>query len=235
MVSFVERHTGRKMDGAALRSAVEKTNKARSLSIDIYELAKQTPSPLRSQDLKDFGILIALFLGTDAAVEVAQAYKDELTIRTKSMTADQGEKIRLLWIQNRIQFKNPLVRLLEEDYRAVIVADEFNDINWDAIDPDDPYRGLAKRMLAIPLHGAGDFRIEHLKKLAQEYKVHGAVNPCHWGCRQGTGARGLIGTGLRNIGVPVLNLEVDCVDQRNFAEGQLRTRIEAFMEMIGGR
>ena len=38
--------------------------------------------------------------------------------------------------------------------------------------------------------------------------------------------------GLKDVGVPVLNLEVDCVDERNFAAGQVRTRIEAFMEML---
>jgi benzoyl-CoA reductase/2-hydroxyglutaryl-CoA dehydratase subunit BcrC/BadD/HgdB len=71
--------------------------------------------------------------------------------------------------------------------------------------------------------------------LARAYKLDGAINPCHWGCRQGTGARGLISDGLKEINVPVLNLEVDCVDTRNFAEGQLRTRIEAFMEMLESR
>jgi len=35
--------------------------------------------------------------------------------------------------------------------------------------------------------------------------------------------------------VPALNLEVDCVDQRNFAQGQMRTRVEAFIETIVGR
>nr|HPI23203.1 2-hydroxyacyl-CoA dehydratase family protein [Spirochaetota bacterium] len=54
-------------------------------------------------------------------------------------------------------------------------------------------------------------------------------------CRQGTGARGLIEEGLKEIGVPVLNLEVDCIDSRKFTEGQFRTRIEAFMEMLAGR
>jgi benzoyl-CoA reductase/2-hydroxyglutaryl-CoA dehydratase subunit BcrC/BadD/HgdB len=34
------------------------------------------------------------------------------------------------------------------------------------------------------------------------------------------------------VGIPVVNLEVDCVDTRNFAEGQLKTRLEAFMEML---
>ena len=41
--------------------------------------------------------------------------------------------------------------------------------------------------------------------------------------------------GNYGIGVPVLNLEVDCIDSRNFMEGQIRTRLEAFMEMLDGR
>ena len=44
-----------------------------------------------------------------------------------------------------------------------------------------------------------------------------------------------IGQGLKEVGVPVLNLEVDCVDDRNFAAGQMRTRLEAFAEMLAGR
>ena len=71
--------------------------------------------------------------------------------------------------------------------------------------------------------------------LARRYRIDGAINPCRWGCRQGTGSRGIVGQGLKEIGVPVLNLEVDCVDPRNFAEGQLRTRLEAFTEMLSER
>jgi benzoyl-CoA reductase/2-hydroxyglutaryl-CoA dehydratase subunit BcrC/BadD/HgdB len=61
------------------------------------------------------------------------------------------------------------------------------------------------------------------------------INPCHWGCRQGTGSRGLITQELQKAGIPVLNLEVDCVDPRNFSEGQVRTRIQAFVETILAR
>jgi hypothetical protein len=121
------------------------------------------------------------------------------------------EKLRLLWIQNRIQFNNPLVELLEKEYRANIVSDELNDIFWDPIDPQDPYPGMARRAIAIPLNGSIQRRIGHLQKLARAY------------------------SGLKEIGVPVLNLEVDCVDKRNFAEGQLRTRVEAFVEMLESR
>ena len=134
--------------------------------------------------------------------------------------------------QEKFQFS---AYFLEKEYQAVIVSDELNDITWDPIDPENPFTGLARRAISIPFNGNVHRRIRHLQKLAEDYRLDGAINPCHWGCRQGTGARGLISEGLKAVGVPVLNLEVDCVDPRNFSEGQLRTRLEAFMEMLEGR
>jgi len=236
MVEFVARHTGEPLDEDNLRQAVDNTNRARKIMEDIYQLAQTVPSPTDGRLLTNFGLVMPLFLGTEAAVEVAQAYKDEFTARVENgIQGVPAEKLRLLWIQNRIQFSNPLVELLEKEYRANIVSDELNDIYWDPIDPSDPYRGMARRAIAIPLNGSIQGRINHLRKLARAYQLDGAINPCNWGCRQGSGARGLISDGLKEIGVPVLNLEVDCVDKRNFSEGQLRTRIEAFIEMLETR
>ena len=236
MVEFVTRHTGEPLDEGKLRQAVENTNRARKIMEEVYQLAQNVPSPTDGRLLTNFGLVMPLFCGTEAAVEIAQAYKDEFTARVDNgIPGVPDEKLRLLWIQNRIQFDNPLVELLEKEYRANIVSDELNDIFWDPIDPQDPYPGMARRAIAIPLNGSIQRRIGHLQKLARAYNLDGAINPCNWGCRQGTGARGLISEGLKEIGVPVLNLEVDCVDKRNFAEGQLRTRVEAFIEMLGSR
>lgn len=236
MVAFVVRHTGKPLDERKLRQAVENTNRARKLMQDVYQLAQNVPSPTDGRLLTNFGLVMPLFCGTAAAVDIAQAYKDEFTDRLdRGIQGVPAEKLRLLWIQNRIQFDNPLVELLEKEYKANIVSDELNDIYWDPIDPDDPYSDMARRAISIPLNGSMQGRIKHLQKLARTYKLDGAINPCHWGCRQGTGARGLISEGLKEVGVPVLNLEVDCVDKRNFAEGQLRTRLEAFIEMLESR
>jgi len=234
MASFVATHTGKALDENRLKEAVTKTNEARAVLEEVYKLASNVPSPVNSRILANFGIVMALLLGTDAAVTVSKAFRDDFAKKVAAKTGGTpNEKIRLLWIQNRIQFKNPLVDMLEKDFGAVVVIDELNSITWDAIDPDDPYTGMAERAISIPFNGDGSRRIENLKELAKTYKVDGAINPCNWGCRQGSGARGLISEGLKEIGVPVLNLEVDCVDARNFFEGQLRTRLEAFVEMLG--
>ncbi|MBW2264491.1 MAG: 2-hydroxyacyl-CoA dehydratase, partial [Deltaproteobacteria bacterium] len=203
---------------------------------EVYALAQHVPSPASSRDLKDFGITLPLLFGTQAAVDVAEIFKQTFEQRIASGTSGvPDERARLLWIQNRIQFRNPVIELLEQGFGASIVVDELNTINWDPIDPDDPWTDIAVRTIAIPLNGPIESRIRHLGKLARDYKIHGAVNPCHWGCRQGTGARGLIQEGVGAFGIPVLNLEVDCVDPRSFSDGQVRTRLEAFLEMIENR
>jgi benzoyl-CoA reductase/2-hydroxyglutaryl-CoA dehydratase subunit BcrC/BadD/HgdB len=175
-------------------------------------------------------------MGTESGPKLAGVYRDELARKAEAGTAGvPGERVRLLWFQNRVQFKNPLARMLEEEFKAAVVIDELNQINWDPVDTARPYESIAARMLASPLCGSFDRRLEDLKRLARDYRVDGVIHPCHWGCRQGTGARGLIDEGLGKEGIPVLNLEVDCIDPRNFSEGQLRTRLQAFLEMILGR
>jgi benzoyl-CoA reductase/2-hydroxyglutaryl-CoA dehydratase subunit BcrC/BadD/HgdB len=236
MVVFISDHTGQPLDKKRLAQAIQKTNQARSIMEETYKFAAHVPSPVDSRSLANFGVVMALLLGTDAAIEVTRAYRDAYEASVKNQTGGNGdEKLRLLWIQNRIQFKNPLLDMLEKQFGAKVVVDELNDITWDPIDPDDPFEGLARRAISIPFNGEATRRIAHLQKLAREYRVHGAINPCNWGCRQGTGARGLVGDGLKEVGVPVLNLEVDCVDPRTFAEGQLITRLEAFVEMLSSR
>ena len=233
MAEFVTSRTGERLDPGRLALAVENSNRVRRLMEEMYGLAQRIPSPVNSRDLRNFGLVMSLLFGTEAAVEVAEAYRDEFAARVEAGESGvPGERIRLLWIQNRIQFKHPLERILEEEYRASVVVDELNSVTWDPIDPADPWSGFADRVISIPLNGPIASRTDHLSRLARTYSVDGAINPCHWGCRQGTGARGLIEESLKRIGVPVLNLEVDCVDPRNFAEGQLRTRLQAFIEMI---
>ena len=233
MMGFVSERLGTPIDTDKIRAAITKTNRARETLLEAYELASRVPCPARPRDLINFGVVASLLIGTDAGIEVAETYRDEFKRKIETnTTGKRGEQIRLMWLQNRIQFKNPIEGLLEDEYNAAIVIDELNDIAWDPIDVDDPYPGIAKRILSIPLVGTVERRVQAIQRLAKQYQIHGAINPCHWGCRQGTGARGLVERGLGDIGVPVINLEVDCIDPRSFAEGQLRTRLEAFLEML---
>ncbi len=232
MARFVSDHTGDPLSREELGSALENFNTSTRLLKEIYTLAKEVPSPVDNNLLKDFGTVISLLMGTQKGIELSRVFKDELTHR---ITTDQHkaskEKVRLMWIQNRIQYPFPINGMLEK-LGAKIVVDELNNVTWGTMNPDNPFESIARRMISIPFSMGIPERIRRIQELASDYQIDGAINPCHLGCRQGTGARGLISKGLKDINVPVLNLEIDCVDSRNLAKGQIETRLEAFMEML---
>ncbi len=236
LVEFVSSHTGTSLDPGKLRDAMVLANEARELMVEIYDLASRVPSPISSRDLRDLGIVLTLFFGTPTAVSLAKVFRDDLRRRVEAGESGlPDEKLRLMWIQNRIQFRNPLEKMMAEEHGAVIVIDELNAVTWEPVDPDDPWEGIAHRIASTPLCSPIEQRTAHLCQLAEKYQIHGAIHPCHWGCRQGAGARGLLGKALGDIGVPMLDLAVDCIDTRAFSEGQARTRIGAFLEMLESR
>lgn len=231
MIAYVEERTGRRLDHDRLREAIRYNNQARSYLKEAFELCKRVPSPCNSNDFKNF-LIYALLSGTEAGLRVARLYRDELKARVDANACGlPGEKYRILWIQNRIQFKSDIIEMLEKN-GANIVIDEFNHIYWEEMDESEPLRSLAMRQMAHPLVGPLKRRLDMLVTLACEYKIAGAINPAHWGCRQNSGARHLFKDALQKIAVPVVHLDVDCVDERNYSKGQAMTRLEAFLEML---
>ncbi|MFW9946755.1 MAG: 2-hydroxyacyl-CoA dehydratase subunit D [Candidatus Odinarchaeota archaeon] len=235
MIDYIEKNTERKLDYHKLKQSIKYNNQAREYLIEVNELCKNVPSPSTSNDLKNF-IMYILLLGTKEGVEVAKIYRDEFQYRIDNkLFGLPEERHRLLWIQNRIQFKTDLIPALEEKFNANVVIDELNHIWWEELDESDPLRSLAYRMMTHPLVGPVERRLKVLTQLAEEYKVDGAINPAHWGCRQSGGARVLFKEALQKVGVPLIHLDVDCVDERNYSHGQILTRLEAFMEMVSAR
>lgn len=234
LMDFMALHTGNPVDKEKLYKVVTKTNETRDYLVKIFNLAKHRPSPIVGEELRGLSYALDLLMGTDDALRVVKLYFDDFTDRISRLDRlASDEKLRLLWIQGRIFFKNSIEALLREKYGVVIVAHGLNNIYWEPIDPEDPYRGFAKRMMTYPLHGPIENYIRHLQKMAADYTVDGAICVSIWGCRHGCGSRGLFTDAMKNIGVPVLPLNIDCVDKRNFSEGQIMTRFEAFIEMIG--
>ena len=232
MIEYIENETGRKLDYDKLKMTIKYNNQAREYLIEANNLCKNVPCPANSNDLKNF-IIFVLLQGTEEGVEVAKLFRDEFKYRVENGLAGLSEeKFRLMWIQNRIQFKTDLLNILEEKYGVNIVIDELNHIWWEPMDESQPLRSLAKRMITHPIVGPAERRLEVITQLAQEYKIDGAVNPAHLGCRQSAGARVLFKDALQKIGIPLIHLDVDCVDERNYTSGQVITRMEAFLEML---
>ena len=68
--------------------------------------------------------------------------------------------------------------------------------------------------------------------LAERLTPDAVIQFCHWGCKQSSGCSLLLKEKLQEMGIPMLILDGDGIDRRNSHDGQIRTRLEAFLEMI---
>lgn len=66
-------------------------------------------------------------------------------------------------------------------------------------------------------------------KLAKEMHADGVINFCHWGCKQSAGGVFQLRETLKAADIPLLVLDGDAMDRRNSHDGQIKTRLEAFL------
>ena len=66
----------------------------------------------------------------------------------------------------------------------------------------------------------------------EELHADAVIHFCHWGCKQSARGVMLLKEEMRKRGVPMLILDGDAMDRRNSHDGQIKTRLEAFLELL---
>ena len=215
---------------ASLRMAIDETNAFRSLMRTVSDLRKRVPSPVSGTFLHSLMVAAA---GAPKAI-----FLDEL----RRYVSEQGERrdapkprARVLLVGS--QLDDPRFVALIESCGAQVVADRFCNGTVPGLEPIDPgetpLRALAEhimRMTTCPRMMA-DFplRLRQVLALARDFSVDGVIVETMKFCDLwGVESTGLV-DGLRESGWPVLRLE------REYAhggEGQIRTRVQAFLESM---
>ncbi|BCN31143.1 2-hydroxyacyl-CoA dehydratase subunit D [Anaeromicropila herbilytica] len=117
-----------------------------------------------------------------------------------------------------------------EDYQ--IKACDLNLDYMEELDIEHPLETLAKKMILNIYNGSFERKVELVSQLVKEYKSDALIHFCHWGCKQSSGGVMLLKEEMKKLGVPMLILDGDGMDRRNSHDGQIKTRLEAFLEMI---
>ena len=63
-------------------------------------------------------------------------------------------------------------------------------------------------------------------------EADGGILFAHWGCKGTIGASGLIKNSLEASGLPTIILDGDGCNLANTSDGQVSTRLQAYMEML---
>lgn len=141
---------------------------------------------------------------------------------------------KILWMHLKPYYKNSIFTMLEEN-NYKIVFEEISNVYWPRLDPEKPFESLAVKMLSNPLNGSIENRVNAILKMALDYGIDGAVLFAHWGCRHSNGGARILKDSLKNIGIPLLILDGDCLNKNNSSEGQISTRLQGFIEIVDSR
>ncbi|MGI6032229.1 MAG: 2-hydroxyacyl-CoA dehydratase subunit D [Coriobacteriales bacterium] len=226
LVSRLEALTEKRLDRDALSEALVRENKSKEHYWSFLQKRKKHAYP-ETLTLRLFTIFAThLSVGSPWALKFFEMLDSEID----EYPADEAK--RIFWVHLTPYAEPSLSAAFNYSDRIGIVADDLNLDYMEPLDADHPFEALAKKMICNIYNGGFERKVDAIARYVREFECEGAIEFCHWGCKQSCGGVQLIKERLREIGVPLLAIDGDGVDRRNNQDGQIKTRLEAFLELL---
>ena len=234
-VSEMEKAFGRKLDPGRLEEACVLSNEAADLARKCADLRFTSPPLVRGSEAIYNAVVFSQLWGTQDLVDIQKAYYEELL--AKKAWAEQRYSIddthRLLWLHLPPFYDTKHLDFIETTCNAPIVFEETNFVGWGPLDPKDPYRSLARKLLESGFLDPA-LRFEYVKRAVPAGRFNGVILYTHGFGRCSLADRALskhLRETLDSIGVPLLALEGDCMDA-SIDPCSTTTKISSFVEAL---
>jgi benzoyl-CoA reductase/2-hydroxyglutaryl-CoA dehydratase subunit BcrC/BadD/HgdB len=233
LFSFLEKHTGTKLDRVKLRGVLELSNRTSQLWMEIQDLRKTIPCPMDARDAFSAVFFMLCIPGTQAAVDFYITLRDEIRNRVKDKVGViENEKYRLIWDNLPLWFNLKIFEYLNS-LGAVVVAEVFSHTWAGSLDSSKPFESLARKYLPNMANSNIQRRIEIILNLVKEFNANGVVLPTNRGCRMMSIGETLVRDEVyRKLKVPSLIPDVDSSDWRNYNEEQIKSLFATFFETL---
>ncbi len=232
------KNTGLRENMSKLSETIRLSNEFRKWALKVNALRRKLLDYPSYYNGLSFILPFHGLAGTRETVLLYKMMHEELNDLLKTQQSQSGERKsypkRILWLHLKPYYDNDIFESMEQS-NCRVVFEEINNVYWPELDPGKPYESMAKKMLSHPLSGKIDNRLKALKQMASDYDIDGAVLFSHWGCRQSNAGARIIKDSLGKIGIPVLVLDGDCVDRSNSSAGQIKTRLQGYMEILDSK
>ena len=234
-VSLMEKAFGRKLDPARLEEACRLSNEAAALAKKCAHLRFTSPPLVRGSEAIYNAVVFSQLWGTQDLVDIQQAYYEELLAKKEWVEKRYalGDTHRLLWLHLPPFYDSKHLDFVEKTCNAPIVFEETNFVAWEPLDPKDPYRSLAKKLLQSGFLDPS-LRVEYVKKAIPAGQFNGVILYTHGFGRCSLADRAFskqLRETLDAVGVPLLALEGDCMDA-SIDPCSTVTKIASFVEAL---
>ncbi|WP_375206485.1 2-hydroxyacyl-CoA dehydratase subunit D [Hyphococcus sp.] len=236
LIALLEEKTGRRFSEDRLRILMEKINEQESYIAEAARMIGEArPCPVSIADQMPNTMIPQWHRGSDWAVAHARRVRDEVRERVKAGAGvAKNERIRLMWIGAGLWHDPGFYQALEEDAGAVFVWSmymPFAGPQYIRAVKDEPMRALASRICAMN-------EVLHLPPwmnswMASEAKRCGIdavlmlMPPDNRLSQSGTK---MTKEALEAAGVPVLALDADMVDAKNWDHDTMVGKVKGFLK-----
>ncbi len=238
---YVQKITGNELTAEKLAASIKLHNDKRRAIARVYEARKATNCiPISGKDAL-LMTQIAFFDDPARCAQMANALADELEQRIADGVSvfAEGTK-RILITGTPLAIPNWKLHHIIETSGAAVVCEEMctgtryfeHLVPEDAQSLEQMYEQLAERYLKnnCACFTPNTGRIDDIIRLCREYSVDGVIDCNLKFCTTYDVEKSSVARALEEAGIPVMSLETDYTDND---AGQLRTRIQAFVEMLG--
>ena len=218
-----------------LKEAIKNCNEDRSLLKEFHELGRLKPSVIKGFDI--FNVLNGAnytFDKKEMREKVRNTISEVKTKYEKGEFLPEGPRILVTGCPIG-GVANKVINAIENT-GAIVVALEncqgYKELHENVDETIDPVEAIAKKYLNIPcsVMTPNNMRIEILKDMIDEYQVDGVIDmtlqACHTYAIEGHNIKKIL---VGDKKTPYMNLETN---YSTSDEGQIKTRVEAFVEIL---
>ncbi len=238
LVTFLEGQTGNKFDPAKLTQRLALARRTNDIMFDINQLRRAVPCPMGSADMFTAVWPAMYMVGTKECEDFYGRLRAEIEEKiSKGIGVVPEEKFRIMWSGIPFWYDMSLINYVE-NFGGVVVIEGIYRSRARRLPPqdDDPIKDMAlssTRQRAYPSTIVES--ITDVLDAVKDYSVDGVVLSFNPSCRLLYVSQMELQRSLEAKGVPTLALECDMADERTYSEGQVKTRLDAFIERLLAR
>lgn len=226
LIEILESTLGQKLDMDELKRTLERENRSKA------DYAAFCDQMARKDYPTTMTLQMYLLFATHLQIGTPQTEQFFHALRQDVASYPDFKGKRILWVHLFPYYQQTLKQYLNFGTQYAIQCGDMNLDYMEPLDSSQPLHALARKMLLNVYNGAYERKIDMISDLVDRYHPDALIHFCHWGCKQSSGGVMLLKQRMKEKGIPLLILDGDAVDRRNSHDGQIRTRIEAFLELI---
>ena len=225
-------HFGIDLSDERLKQAIALHNQVRALQKELYLLRKVDRPPITGAET-----LAVMVAGTAMPKARYKELLEELLEELRGAEGRTGYRARLMILGSELDDPGYIQTIEEQGGLVVVDSTCFGSrLMWRPVNEDepDPIRALASyyiydRPSCPRMYGDQPRRIDYTRELAREFRVDGIIGERLLFCDMWVVEHYMTDHDLKQDGIPFMKLDREYVLS---GTGQLKTRVQAFLETI---